>query len=406
MARASRRPWPCPGSARDAGTRRTLLTPQALTWTVLGLAGLGTLAWLISFGRTFGSIAVALRYYSALAAGDEGVPGDAAEAKLISYPHPRGTDEPCRILKPVRSNRHRAIILYHGASPYAEEHPAINQLGQALALMGLTVYIPRLPRLKALHIDGSSGLAMAAAYQHICISGAWRPRQVSLVGTSFAGGLLLKSLAEDDWGSIAPGAVMTFGSYCNLETALRFVLTGQARFGKVSLDVDTDPWGQIIFFYNYLEYIERPFDLEAVREVLTYYVTGEEQAGLEARQKLAPREAAIMEAILESSSAAAAELAEEIMIHARPVMSAYSPASFVGQIRHPVWVLHGQVDRLVPYTEALALKALLGRRAKVHIAGRFGHKEAEGDTHRWGRIKEELGMVFFMTRFLRAAPNR
>ncbi len=406
MAPAFSRPQHGPGSAHDDRFRRIRLTPPALLGIALGLAGLGAMVWLISFGRYFGSVAAGLRYYSALAVGGEDAPGEAAQVILVSYPHPQGTDEPCRVLQPVRTNRRRAIILYHGASPYAEEHPALNQLGQALALMGLTVYIPRLPRLKALHFDDSSGPAMAAAYQHICASGEWRSGQVNLVGTSFAGALLLKSLAEDDWGSMAPGAVMTFGSYCDLETALRFVLTGKARFGKVSLEVDTDPWGQIIFFYNYLEYIERPFDREAVRTVLTYYVSGEEQAGLQARRKLAPREGAIMEAILESSSAAATELAEEIITRARPVMSAYSPTSFVGQIRHTVWVLHGQVDRLVPYTEALALKALLGRRAKMHIAGRFGHKEAEGETHRWGRMKEELGLVFFMTRFLRAAQIR
>ena len=48
--------------------------------------------------------------------------------------------------------RNKIIILYPGASPYAETHPKMEMLGIALAQNGYKVFIPRIPPLKRLDV--------------------------------------------------------------------------------------------------------------------------------------------------------------------------------------------------------------------------------------------------------------
>ena len=58
---------------------------------------------------------------------------------------------PVKIITPIKFNN-KTIILYPGASPYAEEHPQLELLALALSQNGFKVYIPRIPPLKDLNI--------------------------------------------------------------------------------------------------------------------------------------------------------------------------------------------------------------------------------------------------------------
>ena len=42
----------------------------------------------------------------------------------------------------------QSIIIFPGASPYAEEHPGMLMLGSSLRSAGYNVYLPRVPALK------------------------------------------------------------------------------------------------------------------------------------------------------------------------------------------------------------------------------------------------------------------
>lgn len=325
--------------------------------------------------------------------------------QTLQYPHPGGIEEPCRKLIPAGSQRRTAFIVLHGASPFGENHPAINKLAYALTLIGKTVYIPRLPRLKALHIDDETTEAIAACYRHIVAADGWGDGQVSLIGTSFAGGLLLKATGAEPWGTVRPGAIMTFGTYCDLEVALRFVLTGKAEYGRDRIETTPDPWGQIAFFHNYLDHFERPFDKQVLRLALDHFIAGDEAEGQRALAQLPDRERQLLETMLSPSSSAALELAEEILDHARPMLESLSPASFAKSIRGKVWILHGRQDNSIPYTEALALKAKLGRHAVLNIAGHYGHNPTEKGSSLWHQVRHAFGMLIFLARFLKAAEK-
>ena len=325
--------------------------------------------------------------------------------QTLEYPHPGGTDEPCRKIIPKRSRRKMAMILLHGATPFGENHPILNKLTYALTLVGITVYITRLPNLKALRIAASTPEAIAACYRHIVATDGWGDGQVSLVGTSFAGGLLLKAVEAEQWGTINSGEIMTFGTYYNLESTLRFILTGKAEYGRDRIEVTPDPWGQVLFFHNYLDHLEQPFDEQLLRSALDYFVAANDEEGQRAMAELPDRERQLLETMMSPSSSAAFELAEEIMHHARPLMESLSPASFAQSLPRQVWILHGRQDISVPYTEALALKAKLGRNAVLGIAGHYGHNPTEKGASLWQRALHASSMVIFLARFLKSAEK-
>ena len=63
-----------------------------------------------------------------------------------------GVSPPVNIINPIQY-RKKIVILYPGASPYAEEHPKMQMLGIILAQNGYKVFIPRIPPLKILDIS-------------------------------------------------------------------------------------------------------------------------------------------------------------------------------------------------------------------------------------------------------------
>ena len=52
-----------------------------------------------------------------------------------------------------KKRRVLSIIIFPGASPFAEEHPGMINLACIIAKLGYQVYIPRIPPLKSLDIS-------------------------------------------------------------------------------------------------------------------------------------------------------------------------------------------------------------------------------------------------------------
>ena len=71
---------------------------------------------------------------------------------IHQYDGLNGENSPVKVITPL-NYRNKTIILYPGASPYAEKHPKIEMLGVSLAQNGYKVFIPRIPPLKRLDIS-------------------------------------------------------------------------------------------------------------------------------------------------------------------------------------------------------------------------------------------------------------
>ncbi|UCH09256.1 MAG: hypothetical protein JSU61_08420 [Fidelibacterota bacterium] len=316
------------------------------------------------------------------------------------YPHGDEGQMPYLVYRPLAREVAPAIVLLHGATPHGEEHPALDQLARALAHTGLLVFVPRLPRLKAVLIDETNVYSMQLFYRFIQGDERVVPGRISVAGTSFAGGLLLKALLDPLMQQPPPRAVLAYGSYCDLETTLRFVLTGRLEAQGTVTSVEPDRWAQVIFFYNYLDHIPGEFDKQVLRELLEYYIQDRVEEGDAARDQLQPSERRVADLILTPGNPDSTTLAEEVLQHARPVLQDLSPSYFYSQIHFPFWVLHGRHDLMVPYTEALALKQLLPEQVKMYVTNLYSHRDLGNNSGRWQTVRDMVGLVAYFGRFL------
>ena len=69
-----------------------------------------------------------------------------------SYSGLNGKDTIVRIFY-SKNKSNQSIIIFPGASPYAEEHPGMMMLGNSLRNAGYNVYLPRVPALKKLKLE-------------------------------------------------------------------------------------------------------------------------------------------------------------------------------------------------------------------------------------------------------------
>jgi len=371
-----------------------------VVWILLLLIALVFAGWLLRWGVIFLRAAWALLYLSGGMNPFLRRLYYRIEVHTEHYPHGENGFLPYRVYRPQARSVAPALVIYHGATPHGEEHPALDNLARALSHIGLIVFVPRLPRLKAVIIDESNLDSIAAFYRYIQGHERICPGNISVAGTSFAGGLLLKALLDEDMLLPPPRAVLLYGTYCDLETTLRFILTGSVVEEGVEVTVEPDRWGQVIFFYNYLEYIPRSFNREEMQEVLGYYVADRVAEGDEARAGLPARERRIADLILTPGNPESSALAEEVLQHARPLIEKLSPSRFHSRIHFPFWVLHGRSDTMVPYTEALALKRLMPRQVRLYVSIRYGHKKLGRERSLWRAMRDMAGLVVYLGRFL------
>ncbi len=299
--------------------------------------------------------------------------------KTEYYRAPDGRNVPVLFFRSESTAPAPLIILFHGATPLGEEHPGLVAIARGLTAAGYVVCIPRLPQLRRMIINGDNLVAIRLAYDQLLLRTDLHNGRVGVMGTSFAGSLLLKVLSTLT-AEQRPLSVLSYGSYCNLETSLRFIVTGKANFGNEVYEVAPDPWGQVIFFYNYVEHIPGEFDRTIVGSLLREYVGGAETEVRNRIVDLNPPEGQLMAIILGGPSPALVELMEAVLLAVKPELDELSPSAFYPHIDFRFNLLHGRGDTAIPYTEALNMQALLPKKVRLHITGLLSHKELH-----WGR---------------------
>jgi len=375
------------------------------TWmcipAVLALAG-----WLLSWCWTFARAVGALYHLTGVRHSSLRFLLYDFERSEDNYPHPGSGNLPFRIYRPRSRKIPPAMIIYHGASAYGEAHPALDNMASALARAGYQVFLPRLPRLKQVLIDEANIQSMLAFYNFLLEYPGVPPARISMMGISFAGGLMLKALLDSRLQEAPPRAILAYGTYCDQERALRFAITGQASWEGVEVVVQQDNWGQIIFFHNFLADVPGDFDRAALADIFRCYVTNQAAKGDELRAQLPTAERRMAGLMVTPGHPETMDLVEAMLQKVQSKIAAASPARFYREIPYPIWVFHGRHDAAVPYTEALALKALMGRQVRLHISDLYSHKEIDLDKSLWQTSRDVVAMVLFMGRFFRAAESR
>ena len=184
-----------------------------------------------------------------------------------------GVCPPVKIISPLKY-RKKVIILYPGASPYAEEHSKLHMLGIALARNNYKVFIPRIPPLKRLDISAVNVEWFICFYKWLIDKHQLEPQNIAIAGMSYGGGIMLKASLKLKELLYPRTLLMTHGTYADAESTLRFLLSGEISYLGNKYKITPHGWGLIVIFQNYLKNIELDWDTTGIQEVLGLEIQG------------------------------------------------------------------------------------------------------------------------------------
>ena len=155
----------------------------------------------------------------------------------------KGLDSQDTVLRVFYSKRKSAqsVIIFPGASPYAENHPGMIMLGNPLRNAGYNVFLPRVPNLKNLVLVKENVNWFSHCYmellKHNNIS-----KNPMVVGLSYGGANLLKASMDGRMQNPKPLSILSYGTYFSIDTALNFFLKGEIKYKNKIHQVTPDEW--------------------------------------------------------------------------------------------------------------------------------------------------------------------
>ena len=124
-----------------------------------------------------------------------------------SYSGLNGEDTIVRIFYSKKKSD-QSIIIFPGASPYAEEHPGMIMLGSSLRNAGYNVYLPRIPALKNLILEKENIDWFAHCYQELVKHKIGHKDNIMIVGLSYGGASLLRATLDKRMQSPKPKSIL------------------------------------------------------------------------------------------------------------------------------------------------------------------------------------------------------
>ena len=361
--------------------------------------------------RTFRSVrswltgkAATVEYETLLDRGDREVP-----ASVIL---PRGT-----------SRRLPGWIVLHGITRPGRFHPTLLRFVRALASSRAAVLVPQVPEWKNLRLSPESTLPTIRA----ALAGLRRVKAADdgpygLIGFSFGAPQVMIAAAHRDIAEQLAG-VVGFGGYCDMESMVRFQMTGEFEWEGVTRRVRPDPYGRWIIGGNHLTTMPEYRDAGDVADALwRLAVEAGERRILawdpsydilknELRRRLASEQVHLFDLFAPPSDREpdlsghedfAKRLADTVMASS-PLMN---PKPFLADIDVHVHLIHGEGDRLIPFTETLRMQAAFPpeRTVDTTITAFFSHAEQGGRLSSFRReVREGIKLAVALSRVLGVA---
>ena len=299
----------------------------------------------------------------------------------------------------------RTIILYPGASPLGEEHPAMIFLGSALANIGFNVYIPRIPLLKKLDISEKNVELFDNAYQQLSIIDDIKDTKVTCMGVSYGGAILLKCSLSGFMNKKKPHCLITYGTIYDIPTSLEFLMSGNLNIKGKTVNIKPHEWGVIVGFYNFLSKIDVGYDTSDIQSVLKIRIRDKVDEAFQSAEKLDQRNKQLALDILNGT------MSDEInriisIIQAEQIhtLDSISPRNWCEKIHSKVFIMHGANDNMVPYTQSIKLSKHIDS-SELFISYLYEHNEIAPKRAKSHKLKELLRLIKFFEKFLKYHEN-
>ena len=269
---------------------------------------------------------------------------------------------------------------------------------RGLAESGMTVLTPEPSDIADYRITSAGVGMIRSAVRYLAsdtehVSG----ERVGLLGFSFAGGLSLVA-AEGPETSRRLSFVTSVGGHHDLRRVLRFLIHNQIETPHGLVHRQAHEYGLVVLVYGNLEHFVPVADLPAMRAGFKAWLKEDRASAREFAKARRTPEAEQLWQLLEAGKlqSLAPEL-DALLESQQGQLAGLSAAGRLGELKIPVYLLHGAHDHVIPPSETDAAGLELG--AATHLAlvsPLIEHVEVS----KTAGLGDELALLSFMARLL------
>ena len=295
----------------------------------------------------------------------------------------------------------QSIIIFPGASPYAEKHPGMIMLANALRNAGYHVFLPRVPNLKKLKLVKENVEWFVHCYLELLQHSHINSKNIMVVGLSYGGANLLKSCLDERIKANPPKSILSYGTYFSIDTALNFFLTGKIKYQNKTYNIKPHEWGMIVIFYNFLLSIDTKHDKKTITKILKYRIEDKFEEVEKIKSTLNKEDSKFVDAILSGTiTPELKKLIDQMLKKNKDLLEYLSPNFWAKNIDYKTFVIHGANDSMVPFTESTLLAKSIPN-SKLLISFLYEHREISTDRGMLFKIKELIKMINFFADYFK-----
>ena len=306
---------------------------------------------------------------------------------------------PAMVYEP-RAGHDRALLVIHGVHWGGYHEPRLVLFARRLAAFGFAVVTPQIRDLKSYDLvpRGVSDIERSARWL-LDESGLVDERgdgRIGVLGISFGGGLCLSAVTRPTLRDRVAYA-FSFGGHADMDRTMEYLVTGDLPDGG---HLEPHVYGQAVILRMGADQLVPPEDVGYLDRALTAYLQGDPNRAREIGLKLGREAHDLLEMCLERDTEALGAILEPIVRRHRadPILS---PVRWPSP-DHPVFLLHGDVDNVIPPSETEELARWASRTAPTEslITSLITHVELD-EEQQDSSVGEYLALVRLWTEMLR-----
>tara|TARA_B100000029_G_scaffold58843_1_gene52970 strand:+ start:707 stop:1780 length:1074 start_codon:yes stop_codon:yes gene_type:complete len=312
---------------------------------------------------------------------------------------------PIKILNRLNKKEASTIIMFPGASPDAEKHEGMLFLGSIICRLGYKVIIPRIPPLKELKLNEDCFDWFAHAYEQILLREDISKDNLSAMALSFGGAVLLKASLDSRISNNPPKSIMTFGTYSNIQSTLKFLCDGKISLKDEIYTIQPHSWGLTVLFHNFLDKFNFP-EIESYKnefsEIISLQIQDRHD---EVRSKIKELPNTKTQDFIQNIfdckvDDSVAKKIYEVIDNEREFIKIMSPIYWADKVSSKVFIMHGSNDSMVPFTESIVLDKHLTN-SSLFISYMYEHKEISTNKGIIFKLKEFYKMYCFFKEYFK-----
>jgi pimeloyl-ACP methyl ester carboxylesterase len=307
-----------------------------------------------------------------------------------------------RLYRPQGVEHPGGMVVLHGIHRAGIEEPRLMNFARTMAGAGIEVMTPELQDLADYRVTPRTVDVIGDAA--VVLTKKMGLPKVGVVGLSFGGGLALLAANKPEY-SDSIGYVVAVGAHDDMNRVARFFAANIVEEPNgSSVAFKAHEYGVLVLAYAHLEDFFSPQDTPAARAALQEWLWEEPAEAMKAAQTMSPAGQQELDLILHHRDQLQPVLSQAIQRHSDE-MQAVSPHGQIGNLRVPVYLLHGTGDSVIPSSETLWLAKDVPPQElkKVLISPAMNMIHVDGQ--RKVSISEKWALVDFLAQVIRATDG-